>query len=165
MLWKRLSISIYVDMHRQCLPDLLLPLQSLNSSIEFYLTVKISHQLSISALCFVLISVAHVTLCKTNVPFEYKTVQKRRHFRRLIWVLLFLDDWSNAGVSRKDISSTVTMAPKSRTLFKYLNIKRSSLDHKAHFPIVVFVRPTGTYDDICDTYHNDHCAAIFSQNA
>lgn len=54
----------------------------------------------------------------------------------LIWVLSFLDDWANAGISRKDISSTVMMAPKSRTLFKYLNIKRSSLDHKAHFPIL-----------------------------
>lgn len=72
-----------------------------------------------------------------------------------------MDDWSNAGVSRKDISSTVTMAPKSRTLFKYLNIKKSSLDHKAHFPIVGFVRPTGTYDDIRDTYHNDIIVPFF----
>lgn len=49
---------------------------------------------------------------------------------------LSLDDWPNAGMSRKDISSTVTMARKSRKLFNYLNIKRSSLDHKARLPII-----------------------------
>lgn len=68
-------------------------------------------------------------------------VHKRRRLlfwrlSHLIWVLPFLDDCSNAGMSRKDISSPVTMAPKSRKLFKYLNIKRSSVDHKARFPIL-----------------------------
>lgn len=73
----------------------------------------------------------------TTAGHKRRTLLLRQRLSHPIWVLSFLDDWSNAGMSRKDISSTVTMAPKSRKLFKYLNIKRSSLDHKAHFPIFI----------------------------
>lgn len=72
-------------------------------------------------------------------------VHKRRtlpfwqRLSHLIWVLSFLDDCSNTGMSRKDTSSTVTMEPKSIKMFKYLNIKRSNLDHTARFAIFHYV--------------------------